>query len=547
MTEYVLVSDPSLSYDYRGFPLLDFLPCAPSNPFTQLFFPFLRGPALPHDNGRAIQAPYALRKIEAALLQDYNPEQVVVAHPDYVDQFIDENTKIIGVHTMDPVGLGPVTMMYTNGRSITSLVEREFVNQARWINRVRNLKAPRAKFVVGGPGSWELWYTRDILESLGIDYVVQGEMEDVVVELLDDLYQGSLSSNFMYGFQTFDENFSKTWEPDPTGKFVTRAPRTKQFPSLNEIPEIRGASMKGLVEVMRGCGIGCDFCEVTLRPTRYYPPEKVKKEILVNLRFGIKNAWLQSDEIFIYGHTKNFEPNEEALVELFSTVMSVPVGHTNPTHGRISIPAGYPGLIQKLSQIVGAGPNNWIGIQAGIESASDRLAQLHMPLKTMPLKIGPDGTFAEIIAEGTTNLNKYYWRPAFTLQIGQAGETAEDNWDTVGLINDMSRAGLEFTATVLYNVPLGLLKTRRTFNYNIYEKFDEAQMAVIYSSFRHLLKMTQRRAFFSGSADPFTKLAIGAVLHGGAAFVLYILERMFVKNGLDPEKVKRYSLNLFAS
>jgi len=33
--------------------------------------------------------------------------------------------------------------------------------------------------------------------------------------------------------------------------------------------------MHGMVEVMRGCGRGCTFCDVTLRSLRYYPPEKV--------------------------------------------------------------------------------------------------------------------------------------------------------------------------------------------------------------------------------------------------------------------------------
>ncbi len=33
-----------------------------------------------------------------------------------------------------------------------------------------------------------------------------------------------------------------------------------------------------MVEVMRGCGRGCKFCDVTLRALRYYPPEKVQRE-----------------------------------------------------------------------------------------------------------------------------------------------------------------------------------------------------------------------------------------------------------------------------
>jgi radical SAM superfamily enzyme YgiQ (UPF0313 family) len=41
-----------------------------------------------------------------------------------------------------------------------------------------------------------------------------------------------------------------------------------------------------MIEVMRGCGRGCKFCDVTLRPLRYYPVEKVQKEIEINVKYG---------------------------------------------------------------------------------------------------------------------------------------------------------------------------------------------------------------------------------------------------------------------
>ena len=47
--------------------------------------------------------------------------------------------------------------------------------------------------------------------------------------------------------------------------------------SLDEIPEIVEPTMHGMIEVMRGCGRGCKFCDVTLRSLRYYSPEKVVK------------------------------------------------------------------------------------------------------------------------------------------------------------------------------------------------------------------------------------------------------------------------------
>ena len=159
-------------------------------------------------------------------------------------------------------------------------------------------------------------------------------------------------------------------------RFISRYQFSKQFPKLEDIPEIVNPTIKGFLEVMRGCGIGCDFCEVTLRPLRYYPPEKVRREIEVNVKKGgIDNVWTHSDEIFAYKHGKNFVPDYDALVDLFSVIMGTPgVRHTNPTHGRISIPLGYPELIKKLSEIMTAGPENWIGLQVGVETGSDRLA-----------------------------------------------------------------------------------------------------------------------------------------------------------------------------
>ena len=42
------------------------------------------------------------------------------------------------------------------------------------------------------------------------------------------------------------------------------------------------------------------------------------------------------------------------------------------------------------------------------------------------VKIGPDGSWQQIVMEGVRNMNKYYWRPAFTVQVGQMDESPED-------------------------------------------------------------------------------------------------------------------------
>jgi radical SAM superfamily enzyme YgiQ (UPF0313 family) len=479
--------------------------------------------------------------VEAALLTKYDVNDIVVAAPEYAHLFIGQDTQIVGIHTMDPAGLGPVTMMFTNGRTFTSVQENMFVRFMSKLDRERNRRNPKTKIVVGGPGSWELTYLTDLVKELHINHVVQGEVEDVAVDLFDQLSEGSLNDPFMFGYQTFDDNFRKMLSFDQKQVFVTRASFKKQFPLLNEIPLIRGAAMKGLVEVMRGCGIGCDFCEVTLRPLRYYEPEMIAREIEVNRRAGINNAWFHSDEIFAYQHGTNFEPNEEALIGLFTAIMDTGVAHANPTHGRISIPAAYPELIEKLSRILRTGPDNWIGIQIGLETGSDELARKHMPNKTLPLHIGADGTWSDIVTEGVKNLNRYYWRPAFTVQIGQEFETPEDNWKTVGLINCMSNAGLEFTVTPLVNVPLGLLKSRGGF-YPVYDKLDEAQASVIYVCFRHMQKMVFRNIASTARGNPLTRIAIMEIMTGGITAILTAIEHMFNLKGFHMNKAKTYTL-----
>jgi radical SAM superfamily enzyme YgiQ (UPF0313 family) len=548
LAKYVLVSDTTLSHDYRNFPLLDFLPSAPSSFLPGPVYSYLKGRPPKDTNGRATLATYPLRKLESALLKEYTQEQVVVAHEDHIEDYIDSDTDMIGVTTMDPLGLAPLTMSYAIffGTDGPAWVAKEFESLMKRLNRARRGK--KAKLVVGGPGVWELTLRPETLDDYNIDYAFQGEADDIAIELFKYIADGTaLTNGFYKGFQTFDSNFHKQWLDHE--KFITRYQFAKQFPKLDEIPPIVNPTIKGFVEVMRGCGIGCDFCEVTLRPLRYYPPMLIRKELEVNVKAGIDHAWLHSDEIFAYDHGRNFVPNADSLLELFNVVMTTKgIAHTNPTHGRISIPAAYPELMRRLSEVMKAGPDNWIGLQVGVETGSDRLAKIHMPNKTLPLKIGPDGSWPEIVWQGTFVMNKYYWRPAFTVQVGQDGESVEDNWETVALINKMSDSEVdgrpfEFTITPMQNVPLGLIKSREFSSITL----DESQLAVYYASYKHLAKVATRDAFARGRSgrDPsaLSRLATGAMIKYGGKLMLRVVASMCKKKGLDLEKAGGYGLD----
>lgn len=547
MAKYVLVSDTTLSNEYRDFPLLDFLPCVPTSLVPSPFYNYLKGKPPPPVNGRASRAAYPIRKVEASLLKENRDEDVVVPHDDYIEDFIGPDTQVIGVNTMDPFGIGPLTMSFPIffGLENHPYVTREFDVLIKRTNRAR--RGTKAKLVVGGPGVWECMVLPEEMDRLGIDYAFQGEADDIASTLFKEIAEGSLSNNgFFKGFQTFDGDFHKYWSGND--KFISRSRYSKQFPKMEEIPEIRHPSIKGIAEVMRGCGIGCDFCEVTLRPLRYYPPEKVAKEVAVNANGGHSNAWLHSDEIFAYEHGKNFEPNPESLEALFTAVMRVPgTERSNPTHGRISIPAAYPELIRKLSEIIAAGPSNWIGVQVGLETGSERLAKIHMPNKTLPLKIGVDGHWPEIVWRGVHNLNLYYWRPAFTVQVGQAQEEPEDNWETVALINWMSDSRIdgrpfEFSVTPVQNVPLGLLKSKEYSRLSL----DKSQLAVYYASYRHLAKEAARNLGGRYNWKRIAHLGAAAVIAFGGWLTFEYVKHVCEKRGLDTDRVDRINYHSHA-
>ncbi len=442
------------------------------------------------------------------------------------------------------MGLGPTTMSYLVlfGGDPYAWVRREWEALIAKINAAR--KGKKAKLLVGGPGVLEFFQMRSELDKEGIDYAFSGEADDILPDLFEQVANDNIDPKLFYkGYTEYDDKFSRSYKQDD--KILSRTLTGKLYPKLEEIPTIVNPAIKGMIEVMRGCGVGCDFCEVTLRPLRYYTPEMISAEIDVNLRKGgNSHVWLHSDDIWGYKHDNFFRPNEDALTDMFKLVMDTPgVSGSNPTHGRISIPSGFPELMDKLSKILKAGPDNWIGIQTGLETGSESLAKKHMPNKTMPLKIGVDGSWEEIVWQGVYNETKYYWRSAFTLQVGQPGETDEDLWDTVAMVNRLSNSRIddgrpfEFTVTPLQNVPMGRM-TSKKFDSDL---LNEAELAVYYASYRHLAKMASRRKS-EGTGNIVVKAGTGAIISFGGYLMMKVVEDIARKRGVDISKVKRYGL-----
>ena len=52
------------------------------------------------------------------------------------------------------------------------------------------------------------------------------------------------------------------------------------------IPPIRGASTMGVVEISRGCGLGCSFCTIARVPMVHLPPETMLADVRTNVAAG---------------------------------------------------------------------------------------------------------------------------------------------------------------------------------------------------------------------------------------------------------------------
>jgi radical SAM superfamily enzyme YgiQ (UPF0313 family) len=510
----VLTADRTLMSPYRGISLASFFGCAPAVDIhrdhstfwykvlghqvtPKILFDFICNP-IEQKNGVASYAPYGLRKVEAALLRDgYKPEDVVVAHPDHIEKFIGPGTEVVGTYEMDPLGMGPVTMTFTYGRKHMSYDEYYCRDLHLRIKAAKERTGSQAKIIAGASGTWQYNYDPAKIEEYGLYGVVEGDMGGIGPEIdgpggrfFDAIISGDLDNMNPFKKSEFKVQVKEFPQNDGTkryGRFI----HYNDEPDMDEIPNIINPSMHGMVEVMRGCGRGCKFCDVTLRPLRYYPVEKVQKEIEINMKYGgVKSAWIQSDDIFVYGlnprTTKDMQPNREAIEELFRGIMDTGIEHTNPTHGTLAGAIADERLIPNISNIIKSGPDNHIGIQCGFETGSIRLIGKYADRKLAPFR--PE-EWHWVVKTGIKTLNAHYWVPAFTLIMGlDNDENAEDSWETIRLIHELEieQPDSKFTVTPLTFVPIGLLGKSEFFD--IGNTMDPGKLGVMYKTWQHNFK-----------------------------------------------------------
>jgi radical SAM superfamily enzyme YgiQ (UPF0313 family) len=422
--EVLLTADRTLMSNYHDNEFLGFGTCAPPNFIPDFLYSFLFFPPIRTNHGLSTAAPYGLRKIEAQLLKKgFN---VLTVSPEHLGKYI-KGAKIVGIHTMDPFGLGPASTTLASIFKKEPFLARHF---HELVNNpiIREAKKNGLKVIVGGPGAWQFRYRPQLIEEKAIDCVVEGEAENAIGKIIRAALDG---------------------EELPAHYEVA----AKDAPRLEEIQDIAQPSVNGLIEIGRGCCKGCEFCNVTLRPLRWYPYDKIMRELSVNIEVG-KNrvCCLHAEDVMLYG-SKSAVPNDEKLLRLHELVMGK-IRTISWSHCSLAAVASKPELFSRISEIIHQ-KQAWWGAEIGIETGSAELAKKLMPAKALPFKVEE---WPQIVRQGLGLMHDNMLVPAGTLIVGLPEETEEDIIKTMELMDDIK----DYRSLIvpLFFVPLGRLKNR---------------------------------------------------------------------------------------
>jgi len=450
----LLTADRTLMSTYHSNEFLGFGTTAPENFFPDSIYQWLIFPPMKTKNGVPQQAPYGLRKIEAQLLNE--GLNVLTVDPDHLKNYINQ-AKVLGVHVMDPFGLGPATTTFVRTVRTGESYLAKYFRQVFAKPEVRQAKRNGLKIIVGGPGTWQFKYRPNSIKEYGIDCVIEGECEKIV----GDLFRKALNSEALPNFLEVS---------------------IKDAPNLEEIPDIKNPSINGLIEIGRGCCRGCAFCSVTLRPLRWYPLEKIERELKVNVDRGLTYCTLHAEDVMLYG-SKNVTPRREKVLPLHKMVKRY-VGGVGWSHASCAAVATDPKLFGEIADAVIDERQRWWGAEIGIETGSPRLIKTAMPAKANPFK--PE-EWPEVVktAAGTMTDNDFV--AACTLIVGLNEETEADLIKTIELIDDLK----DFRSLIvpLFFVPMGRLKDENWFKY---EELSPAHKQLLRVCLRHDLYWIQK-------------------------------------------------------
>ncbi len=422
----VLTTDRTLASDYNGSEFIGFGATFPKI-LPGFLYSSLFAPSLPHKKGIMKFGHCGTRKIESSLLNNgFDEEDVVIGHPDHLDRLVGPETEALGITTHDPLGLGPASTTFS------SFVQGEPYSSHYFKKLIKDpaLQKFDVDIVVGGPGTWQLDDKR-IMRKYNVDTIVIGEGENAAPEIFERTLNG------------------KDLPKKVTGSVIP----------AEEIPKIQGPTINGLVEISRGCGRGCDFCNPTLLNLRHRPVKDIVEEVKLNTATDRDKTILHAEDVLRYG-SEDLTPNPERLKKLLRKVKKQ-TNNVDFSHIALASTASEPHLIEDISELfnIGSKEKPWFSAQTGLETGSPRVASKHLKGKAKPFDVEE---WPSVVRQAFQVLDDNDWVPCATLILGLPGETGDDVMKTMELLDDLSDK--DFFIVPLMFVPLGMSEDEEFFS-----------------------------------------------------------------------------------
>lgn len=439
----VLTASRAEANEYDDNPFAAFLCTFPKKMSVLLLRDHLEN--IPSNNdGTAQRTIYGLRKVESLLTREFGEENIVVAHYDQLHRFIGKDTKIVGISSMDPMGLAYVSTTYNSLIGFGG----EALNAAEFEKLITHpsIQQYKPKIIVGGAGSWQI-NEAGTQKKWGIDVLFQGEGEEDLISVFKKILNNEAVEPY----------------------FVANKPDRKK------IPPITHAACYGMVEITRGCGRGCQFCSPTNRTKYSFPLDYIMKEVKTNVEGGSSTIFTVTEDIFLYKSKPRFIPNREEIVKLYKTIASYPgVEYILLSHASLAPVIYDQKLLEELSPILlektrwtpelhKSYSKRFVSVEVGIETGSVRLMKKYMKGKALPYNVD---NWPELVVQGVGIMNDYDWWPLCTIMTGQPDETEDDVRATLDLIDDLRNHHAKMFYTPVLFIPLkeAILGNRRRTN-----------------------------------------------------------------------------------
>ena len=435
----VLTADRTLFAGYRV--LFEGMVSASQTTRTPSFvMKTLIAPPAQRQGFRALQSPLGLRRVESALARaGFKQADVAIVDPGSLQLAIGPDTRIIGVSSGDPLGLGmnSTTMSAILGGEIYT--SRWFRRLAENIRRLRRSAAPKAKVLLGGAGAWQLAGNRRAREDLGIDYVLSGYCEGNIGALFARILDGEELPDALAG---------------------------ERVAAAEKIPPILGPTLMGGVEISRGCGLGCAFCTLARVPMEHLPMDAVLADAEVNLAAGVTDLVLVTEDVFRYG-AQGARARPAALIELVTRLRSLPATRLIQTdHANVASAAQFSdeelaavrrGIVgsPELSRM-GDTRHEFVWLNLGVETASGPLLAANGGRAKMG-GVEPEA-WDEFSESQVRRLVRLGYFPLISILFGLPGETPADVERTLRWVERLSSERLAIFP--LFNAPLSAAAAR---------------------------------------------------------------------------------------